>query len=92
MGGLLDTGPYGPNNWPKAAPDAPYYEKERAAKFDDFARRIQQGQGLGQTSGFIAQAPFACNDRTHVQFCPHCGVCHCGGASLNRDKFGPQPG
>lgn len=88
MGGLLDTGPYGPNNWPKAAPDAPYYEKERASKFEEFARRIQGGLG--------PQAPFTkpadgCSDRTHVQFCPHCGVCHCGGASLNRDKFGPQP-
>lgn len=62
-------------------------DKERTQKPEEAYRRIQQGQGLGQTSGFIApaKAPESCTDRTHVQFCPHCGVCHCGKAKLTQD-------
>lgn len=88
MGGLIDpTDPFRRTPWEQQL------DKECEQKFEEAYRRIQQ-QGIGQTSGFIApaKAPESCTDRTHVQFCPHCGVCHCGGASLNRDKFGPQPG
>lgn len=74
---------------PKADPGAPYYEKERAAKLDEFTRRIQSTPfGVPQAP----KAPEGCSDRTHVQFCPHCGVCHCGKAALQKDQFGPQPG
>lgn len=80
----MTTLPQNSDPWTLMSPTviAPYPGKDDERHLSELQRRLDAQRafaGLGVT--YKPPTP-SCSGSTHVNFCPHCGTCVCGAATL----------